>query len=200
MKSKKGVTLIALVITIIVLLILAGVSISLVVGDTGVFTQADDAVTKTDRAGAKEALDRAIMGKQGEFTSAFNDDTNMTFYDWFVKQVEVAGDKTKVLTENGYTIEVEKVGISDGGKNDDMIVGSIQKGERNENTGEQEFTVYVFEIARRGTDFIGVDIKSLKKEDADKLTTGKDKSDPWAEKDELFPDGTIKDGVEELIP
>ena len=33
MKSNKGITLVALVITIIVLLILAGVSISLVVGD-----------------------------------------------------------------------------------------------------------------------------------------------------------------------
>ena len=76
MKSKKGVTLIALVITIIVLLILAGVSISLVVGDSGVFTQADDAATKTDRAGAREALERAIIGKQGEFTTAWNEDTN----------------------------------------------------------------------------------------------------------------------------
>ena len=37
--SKKGITLIALIITIIVLLILAGVTMSFVVGDNGVVTQ-----------------------------------------------------------------------------------------------------------------------------------------------------------------
>ena len=39
-KSSKGITLIALVITIIVLLILAGVSIAMLTGDNGILTQA----------------------------------------------------------------------------------------------------------------------------------------------------------------
>ena len=200
MKSKKGVTLIALVITIIVLLILAGVSISLVVGDSGVFTQADDAATKTDRAGAKEALERALVGKQGEFTTTWNEDTNMTFFDWFVKQVGDASDKKTVLTENGYTIEVDKVGYGSGEEADDMIVGSIQKGVRG-NTGEQESTVYVFEIARKGTDFMGVDIRSLTKAEAEKITDEKGGSGTWTDKEELFPtdkDGNYEDGVEGL--
>ena len=38
-KSKKGVTLIALVITIIVLLILAGVTIATLTGDNGILTK-----------------------------------------------------------------------------------------------------------------------------------------------------------------
>ena len=42
-KSSKGITLIALVITIIVLLILAGVTISMVLGDDGIIAQAQDA-------------------------------------------------------------------------------------------------------------------------------------------------------------
>ena len=46
MKNKNGITLIALVITIIVLLILAGVSISLTLGQNGVLTQAKTAVEK----------------------------------------------------------------------------------------------------------------------------------------------------------
>lgn len=45
MKKQKGITLIALVITIIVLLILAGVSINLVIGDNGILKQAQNAVT-----------------------------------------------------------------------------------------------------------------------------------------------------------
>ena len=42
MKNQKGITLIALVITIIVLLILAGVSIAMLAGDNGVLTKASD--------------------------------------------------------------------------------------------------------------------------------------------------------------
>ena len=40
MKKQTGITLIALVITIIILIILAGVSINLVVGDNGIITTA----------------------------------------------------------------------------------------------------------------------------------------------------------------
>ena len=42
MRNQKGITLIALVITIIVLLILAGVSIAMLAGDNGVLTKASD--------------------------------------------------------------------------------------------------------------------------------------------------------------
>ena len=48
-KNTKGITLIALVITIIVLLILAGVSIAMLTGDNGILTQAQNAKNKTER-------------------------------------------------------------------------------------------------------------------------------------------------------
>ncbi len=54
MKNNKGITLIALVITIIVLLILAGVSIALVTGDNGLLGQATRAGAETQVAEAKE--------------------------------------------------------------------------------------------------------------------------------------------------
>ena len=50
MKRNKGITLIALVITIIVLLILAGISISMLSGDNGLLQRATDAKDQTDRA------------------------------------------------------------------------------------------------------------------------------------------------------
>ncbi len=53
-KAQNGITLVALVVTIIVLLILAGVSISLVLGDNGIITRAQDAVTKYKEAEAEE--------------------------------------------------------------------------------------------------------------------------------------------------
>ena len=53
LKNNKGITLIALVITIIVLLILAGVSIAMLTGNNGILTQANNA--KTDSANAEVA-------------------------------------------------------------------------------------------------------------------------------------------------
>ena len=47
LKSKKGITLIALVVTIVVLLILAGVSISMLGGENGIITQAIEAKDET---------------------------------------------------------------------------------------------------------------------------------------------------------
>ena len=54
LKEKSGITLIALVITIIVLLILAGVSISMLTGDNGIITQAQKAKEKTEEAKIRE--------------------------------------------------------------------------------------------------------------------------------------------------
>lgn len=49
-KMNKGITLIALVVTIIVLLILAGISISMLSGDNSILTKAGDAATLTEIA------------------------------------------------------------------------------------------------------------------------------------------------------
>lgn len=47
-KKENGITLVALVVTIVVLLILAGVSISLVLGNNGIIKKAKDAKTQTN--------------------------------------------------------------------------------------------------------------------------------------------------------
>ena len=47
LKNSKGITLIALVITIIVLLILAAISIATLTGENGILTQANKAKTET---------------------------------------------------------------------------------------------------------------------------------------------------------
>ena len=57
MKKTKGITLIALVVTIIVLLILAGVSISMLTGEKGILNQAQNAKNKTEEAERNEKLD-----------------------------------------------------------------------------------------------------------------------------------------------
>ena len=55
--NNKGITLVALVITIIVLIILAGVSISMLLGDDGIIQKAKEAAEKTDKAVQKEQQD-----------------------------------------------------------------------------------------------------------------------------------------------
>ena len=54
MQQEKGITLIALVITIIVLLILAGVTIATLTGENGILNQANKAKIKSDIAEVKE--------------------------------------------------------------------------------------------------------------------------------------------------
>ena len=53
---EQGITLIALVITIIVLLILAGVSIATLTGDNGILKQANQAKENNNSAAAREKV------------------------------------------------------------------------------------------------------------------------------------------------
>lgn len=61
LKQQKGITLVALVITIVVLIILAGVAISLTLGDNGIFTKAKE---------GKENYMTAANAEQAELTNA----------------------------------------------------------------------------------------------------------------------------------
>ena len=60
MKKENGITLIALVITIIVLLILAGISIAMLTGDNGILNKATESTTKTKDGEVEEAIKLAI--------------------------------------------------------------------------------------------------------------------------------------------
>ena len=65
MKKQNGITLIALVITIIVLLILAGVSIATLTGENGILVRASEAREKTKQANAEEQVELAIQASIG---------------------------------------------------------------------------------------------------------------------------------------
>ena len=70
MKNSKGITLIALVITIIVLLILAGVSIAMLTGNNGILTRANDAKTSNTNG---EAVDRINLELNALYTAVLAD-------------------------------------------------------------------------------------------------------------------------------
>ena len=63
-RKEKGITLIALVITIIVLLILAGVSIAMLTGENGILTQARNAKEETEKASELEGIQLAVIGSE----------------------------------------------------------------------------------------------------------------------------------------
>ena len=70
-KNTKGITLISLVITIIVLLILAGVSIAMLTGKNGLITRAQDAAEETRGASVEEERDLWKANQAlDEYTSA----------------------------------------------------------------------------------------------------------------------------------
>ena len=73
-KQNKGITLIALVVSIIVLIILAGVSISMLTGENGIMRRASLAKTSTEFANYKEELEQWKMSKSMEDVG-FSDDT-----------------------------------------------------------------------------------------------------------------------------
>ena len=64
MKNQKGITLIALVITIIVLLILAGVSIAMLTGDNGILTQANKSTVTNIEARVDEEVKLAVQASR----------------------------------------------------------------------------------------------------------------------------------------
>ena len=112
-KQSKGITLVALVVTIVVLLILAGVSINMVVGDNGIITKAKEAVEKTARAQENAEIEMNELAKQLESTigedttkvktlvQAF-DDGDIKIGD-YVDYKPVAGKTyTSVTNENGW--------------------------------------------------------------------------------------------------
>ena len=66
MKNQKGITLVALVVTIIVLLILAGISIAMLTGENGIIRNAQEAATANAYYGAEEQVKLAYMAVRTE--------------------------------------------------------------------------------------------------------------------------------------
>ena len=105
LKENKGVTLVALVITIIVLLILAGVTLSMVMGDSGIFTKANKASEETNLASARDAIRLALL--EVTTNNYNNDGSQKTAY----TETTIVDEVNKQLTSvgEGYQITGGKV-------------------------------------------------------------------------------------------
>lgn len=113
MKGKKGITLIALVITIIVLLILAGVTIATLTGDNGLLTKAGNAKNTQNDAELEEKLKLAYedyyIGQHTETEYTFQNALSKTGLNILsVEGNDSIGYEVKINTENGEKVFVLK--------------------------------------------------------------------------------------------
>ena len=110
MKSRKGITLIALIITIIVLLILAGVSLLLAV-DNGVLNQAEKSVKRTNEEEAKEQVGMELAGSYDESGYVNLTTLNNNLRNNLEEKVEIKEGEGKYteLTEDNEIEELPKI-------------------------------------------------------------------------------------------
>ena len=148
LKANEGITLIALVITIIVLLILAAVSIATLTGENGILSKANTAKTETEKAGAKEKVQMAVMGS---FDNSGKLDygqlkTNLDNVEGIDKStvpnpitklpitVNVDGHNVKIDEKGNVTVEGNGGGTTNPPTGETVIPGQIVTGEKKEYT------------------------------------------------------------------
>lgn len=137
-KTNRGITLIALVITIIVLLILAGVTIATLTGDNGILTKANEAKKETEIASVKEQAQLDIANwvserlekgedtivntpdKVKEILENANTDNANKYYKGFTD--------TGVETPNGYEVSFEE--LYNNGSTISKTVDDLKAGEK----------------------------------------------------------------------
>ena len=123
MKNIKGITLIALVITIIVLIILAGVAINLTLGQNGLLNRTKEAREKYEIASAKEyielKIDECIIEKGGEASlqdiiDYLAEDSNVTYYvaleevGLVAGEVDIGSPKEIYVVYNSYQFKINE--------------------------------------------------------------------------------------------
>ncbi len=122
-KRNKGITLIALVVTIVVLLILAGITIASVTGEKGIIKEARTAKELSEKAALEELVDLAIIKAEQKHRNPTIDNVIEE-----LKNNKVISDESKVNKETGSIITV--LGYEITGKLDDYI-GKVSVGDNN---------------------------------------------------------------------
>ena len=107
-QDNKGITLITLVITVVVLTILAGVSINTVVGDDGIIAKAKESANLTKETTIKESIEKLVLeyklAKKGETLEDFL----KTKIPSKIDKVTNNGDGTLTIEKDGVTITVKE--------------------------------------------------------------------------------------------
>ena len=112
LKEKQGITLIALIITIIVLLILAGVSIAMLTGDNGILTRTKSSKKTSEIAGIKEEIKTEIIAEQAGNEGNISESALKTILEKYgTINYDEDGKKIKSITtkKEGYEIAMKDI-------------------------------------------------------------------------------------------
>ena len=125
-KETKGITLVALIITVVILLILAGITLNATIGENGLISKAKDAKKETEIASIKEEIQMDLVRKQ-KTEKNVTDEMVIEILEKYgtLSEEEKLGDKILKTKEN-YEIKVSDVWNgttkANGGKEDDSEV------------------------------------------------------------------------------
>ena len=136
-KEMKGITLIALVITIVVLLILAGVSINLLLGDNGIITKAKEAKDSYSKSAVKEKvgfllneykIDKAT-GENAEFANLLRKNLQVGVaekedgsYSFILGDWQIVTSESEIISIEKFKLDVDRTYSSvDDMKNDTSL-------------------------------------------------------------------------------
>lgn len=141
-KKQNGITLVALVVTIIVLLILAGVSLSLVAGENGILGRATKAADETIKSSAQEEaslLISDIVADYYEKKYVSDNTTDKTAVESGIKTFILTNLNPAKKTDSGYEVSAstieDEVTVTVKDKNEKTII----TGKLTDNGGIQEW-------------------------------------------------------------
>ena len=110
MRKEKGITLVALVVTIIVLIILAGISINLVLGDNGIITKAQEAKKQQKIAEIKEKISLELTSAETDAIIRNESLEEEQLNDIVSKYGTLQDDKDTILTkDDNYEISLKEI-------------------------------------------------------------------------------------------
>ena len=174
MKREKGITLIALVITIIVLLILAGIALNTILGENGLLNSSSIAVEAFNKSQIKEKIELNILGLMAEKKGKVSIDEiiNELIQNEITTEDTSDRESGSIITEEGYFVEI----VKDINGQWNVIVG--EKGKANIRLScskDTEKLTNIVKIKINGR-LLKIGIKQL-----------------------ILPDGTVKDYAENTI-
>ena len=199
-RREKGITLIALVITIIVLLILAGVTIATLTGDNGILTKANEAKTITnekdeeeqieigykeylmaDQTGEKvdfEVSEANVTGKEGDWIIRFNktgkeyyfDGETITKVTWKQEEDTITNIETKQTLKVGDYVDYDPT--LEANASDLTYTSKTDKTGADSN---QDFNVSTYKSAGYGWRVLGVKNGKIRLISEEFIGPGKDK-------------------------
>lgn len=148
--ANKGITLIALVIMMMILLILVGISIVSLTGENGILNKAQTAREKINEAGAKEKVQVAVMASYGEDAKINNNSlkTNLDKVEGIKNVPDIIENFPITVEVDTYTVKIKENGevilegeIKDSTEEDNQVIKPAGTKVIEEN-GEYEVSQY----------------------------------------------------------